>query len=672
MEGVRLFFEMDGVEVSSGGEDEPVDLTGFTQQIVRDIENRMIYVRYPNPITLTGKSYGIVRERIRNEGFDSSIDVKVFKECNGEKVLETRGVLKFTDLIEELPECRYQGNVIGKGWGDTLLNNIKIRVFADSNLSKNGVNIGAPSSFPLEPFQPSNGANLPAQTFDAYDVFDYINHQVRFMSDGEVNVVSQFYSNLADDERYAVARGVNMRLQTGEPPDGNFEQIFLSFCKVYNLWGVIETTSTSITLRMEPESFFFNATPQINLTELDNVDRTAFIDQLYSKISFGGFKTDETGVNTTLTFPNPTFVGFNAEEFHIQGQNNVDAELDLLLDVIIDTNLIETTVLNQTDEYDNDLFFIQYNRNTNKATRGNIQLTPAGQPRQYNPLLANNQQIARYNLQGNVAKFFGTQGDRFRASLSGSKSFTNLTNYFEFGHYTDTATPPNNNPNGNFAITNPAFAPFFGLPASTYTCPFPGAYTFFQSVALRLTLSAAAPPTAIALVRFLRLTMLRFDNVGTLLETRQSQLVTNQVFQYNPAPNGTYDFNQTESIFLNQNDQVFFILDALIDDQNIPGGQAADLTIVDTDQISYCEALSTSTSGGIYDDKDIAQFRIGKYTFQRDISDEERRAAISNPANAILFDTDGSVKRRGWPNAVTFNIFDGATDFELISDTEEV
>ena len=54
-----------------------------------------------------------------------------------------------------------------------------------------------------------------------------------------------------------------------------------------------------------------------------------------------------------------TFLGFDEEEYFVGGQCNLDVNLDLVNRWIIDSNVIEDTVVNKNTSYYEDTFIIE-------------------------------------------------------------------------------------------------------------------------------------------------------------------------------------------------------------------------------------------------------------------------------------------------------------------------
>ena len=88
---------------------------------------------------------------------------------------------------------------------------------------------------------------------------------------------------------------------------------------------------------------------------------------------------------------------------------NTDKALDLVNEWVIDSNVIEDVAVNGNDDYDDDLFLIQYQEDLLQAKKGDY-LQPGTNPYLYNEPLQNAEVIDRYDLPSAVGAFWRPRG----------------------------------------------------------------------------------------------------------------------------------------------------------------------------------------------------------------------------------------------------------------------
>ena len=657
-------------------QDEPQGVRKFIQSIIRDKEKRITYISYPNTVIFWGDGYDYITTQLNQQGYIDEIEVTVYKTCGGVEQEEINGLIKLTDVVLDLDKCECKVRILDNSYSSRIDNNRTISVSADTPKSKNDESITAATGIELTLYNPSNATDnsgfSTSGTRTVYDVMEILEHMIQFMSDGEIGLVSTWYDNLPDNERIAVCTGKELRTRSDDAPDVSYDEMYIDLAKYFNLWSTIEISGTTINLRIEQEGYFFGLNNSVQVDNVADVERGFYPDKLYTGVKFGGADV----ADPVLTFPNPAFEGFRKEEYYFTGQNNVrDNDLDLLTSVIVDSNVIEDVLLNNNDEYDDELFLIQYDRSTNKATRCDILQVPGSSARYYNGQLTNAKTSERYNAQGDVAKFFGDGNDTFRAAMVASQPQINQITYIFPKVYQDDTTPPNNDPNNNFQITNtPAGFPVLGsVPASTYICPVSGVYTFETAAAFRLTLTGLWPGgTPNPWSNNMGIAMFRYSAAGGFIERKDVMSFVSQYVTLNPAPAGTYNVNGTQTFYLNATDRVYFIVTADIEDGAASSGLAvADVTIVDNDNTTYAECIATSNTGGLYQSKDAGAYKISRDKFEEYLTNDQRRTLLNDPARYVGYNRGDGVPLRGWPNKIDVNLYDGHTDFELITEIQQ-
>lgn len=196
-------------------------------------------------------------------------------------------------------------------------------------------------------------------------VYDALKTIVAFMSDNKLTVVSDYFESLTNYHPVLIS-GKELRLGGGDiaPQDGaffakiSFADLFADLSKHFNLRFSPESPTS---IRIEPTQTFQSETGGIAIPHADEnqIKQTTIESTFYAKLLFGG------DVESMYTyFPDVQFIGFNRESYHVQGQGNKRASLDLQTNtIIVDTNIIQTVINDgatvQTDtSRDKDVFMI--------------------------------------------------------------------------------------------------------------------------------------------------------------------------------------------------------------------------------------------------------------------------------------------------------------------------
>lgn len=474
--------------------DEPMGVQDFSDELSRDLKNRIIGVKYKVSLTFTGSGFKYLDDKYQAGGFCGTVSYEARQWCNGSEFTVIRGEINLAECKFNETKCEVEADIADDGIGARIINNKEIPVSPEAEATKNDEALTPISPVDLRVFDPSAGSGTWIVTGRrAFDWFEAITNTVLYITDNTVSVVSDWYVALPVEERYAILTGFELRTATGAtaaPLVYTFKELFDEIGKKYNLWIAVERdTSGNPVLRIEPEGYFYGSTGTIQHTDIQDLIRSTDLDRLYAKVTIGSdtFIKEQGG---TFSLPFLILRGFTKEEFSFSGTCNTDESLDLVNKWIIDSNVIEDVVVNGNDEYDDDIFLIQYNSATGQATKGDY-LTPGANPYLYNEQLQNSLVIARYDLPSSVGAFFSATAAAFRAERTSPDpiEFYPLPaglSALSIVRFDDDYTPPNNdgtNAWGNGTVQgNPV-----SQANSRYTAAAQGYFEFDVSVLWRIT-----------------------------------------------------------------------------------------------------------------------------------------------------------------------------------------
>jgi hypothetical protein len=337
-------------------------------------------------------------------------------------------------------------------------------------------------------------------------VFDAFRFLVAFMSDGQMGFASDYFNPETDPSLPTEPRNPTLitgqELRTGdgdEWPYISFEELYDDINKLYNVTFSIVTVSGTPTLKIEPKASFRVNQQTLALPEALGVRQQADRDSYYQLVKFGDSeKEDEQGF-----FPPATFAAWEREEYHLGGQCNTKATLDLQIkNTRINSNTIQAQLPNSTqnvvtppsEDGDDDILLVVCDGN-NQAV---VSVDPINAAkRYYNSRLRNSEVAGRWGdgVPFPIFQFLG-------ANLNGARAFrdsiytptytnVNLLNVASALIFPDTTFPNGFDPNVNMSFTSaslqvgttPPNIPVYAANGATiYTSPISSWYTVSMRV----------------------------------------------------------------------------------------------------------------------------------------------------------------------------------------------
>ena len=462
----------------------PKDWDGYEQEIVRDYKKRFLRIAYPGTFTLTNESGAPALRALFEADICTIVRFKAYEVCGSRRYQIVNGYVVATDCEWNINDCTVEIEVQDDAIGARVDNNVRIPVSPMADKSKNGTAITPCQFLDIEVFDPSDPAgDYLSPTRRMFDWLEAMEHCLRYMTDSNVEVVSEWYDDLLVSQKIAICNGYQLR--TGDTSDNaqrltyDFNTIWLEVAKRYNLWiSVRRNDAGDSYLAIEPEATMFSDTRAFDLLHQYELIQSIDIEQMYSSVVVG----DEEGIqNLDLQYSLPYLVlqGFSEERFHFQGVCNVDEVLDLTGKWHADTNTIEKVLVVDptSDDYDKDTFLIQYNSYSLQATKG-AYLQPLTNPYLYNEEMLNVNILNRYTLPSDVGAYYNSSVLGFRATGFGPGGWGEIftpnyvgTLFYPFPLLTvvddDVTTPPNENPSGAWDVAQ-----------QRYTAPSQGYYEF--------------------------------------------------------------------------------------------------------------------------------------------------------------------------------------------------
>ena len=651
--------------------DGPDGFQDFTEELFLDSEKRILRFDYPIQLTFVGNGRDALEAKYQ-ENLNSFVTLQIRDDRFNENKLVGNCIIRMVDCEWNLNKFTVLCDINDATYQSRIFNNLKSEVYCGAEKTISGEDM--PKILPIElaVFNVNSGVYL-ADTRKAFDLKDVFSMVIAYLSDNTVGFESTWYDELPGNERIAIATGLNLR--TPSSPQNtlaSLQRLFDNAWKKYNLYLIITDPLTNPILRLETAAYLFQSENVIQIQNVADLKRSLDFDQMYSTVRLGSTEFIRD-YDTAFGLPYFQFFGFSEETYTISGINGGSNELDLVSSYVIDTNVIQDIVMNGSDEYDDDMVFVQYDLATSQAVRGLYYLDRF----LYNEQLLNSNVAQRFSLYGDLILNSGILDTDFQAEQTISlpnQSFLSLVPQFPSSTvirdeapwpYDDDSTPP------NFDEDN-AYDPA----TFKYTAPYSGIYRFFASVICETT------ALNLNVLRYsIRLDKFRFAiGDGTFEQpvfialTQEingnplTQLISvSQTFQIPPELGYKFTLYAEKSIFLVVGETIeveakFFgsVSNGVIFDEspqilglNFQGGRFG--------------TIETPTSGGDWQTFDPNSAFVNIYSAVKlGIEESEWEAVRVNPVVQFNLDTGNNDPRIAYGKRISRNFETGETEIELL------
>lgn len=357
---------------------EPEGLADLSHRVYYSDALNGYLEEFQGDLTFYGEDYTYLRTRFFADGC-AVVPIVLQDGCG----LRLTANLFMNDAVWRPDICKVTCQLVDDSFLSLIDNNKGIKAFINVPRSKNDVAITAVTQTDLlfKAYDTVNNTDTPANRCGVR-VYDALRMLIEFMSDGLIGFESDFF--FTDDDP-SISRPRIPTLVTGRSartaatdsyPFISFEDLFKDLNRLYNLSFSMERTSSGVIMRIEPKSYFRDSTPVYTIADVSEIEQSADSTTFYSKVTFGSAKVDEY-----LFFPGGAsppslpFVQWSQEEYHLGGQCNSDAVLELQLETLItDTNVImrclpygganpQTIVTPPDTSYDDDIFMVVFDTN---------------------------------------------------------------------------------------------------------------------------------------------------------------------------------------------------------------------------------------------------------------------------------------------------------------------
>jgi len=401
-----------------------------------DLKHEVIYNEIMSFYTITMptvfKFYGEVYQYLFDKFLGSYCEklyIKIYKQGEVYESLIFDGYLFVTDCKFNTNKCEVEISFTNSSWQSKIENNWEVAVNLKAEQTKNSVvsnkiSLVAPTQRELCDFtfwvgsEPTPVVNSSAVGYDLKDVFTHI---VSYISDNSIGFESTWYDTLQIDQRIIVTNGVLYRTGSGDAPFISLQSLFTTIQKLFDVIILFDVDGFDITMRVEHSSYLQANGHLLDLSEIKESEITIDQSKLYNSVKVGSTLSMQTNSEILPTYQYPILNGysFSIETFALQSECNTQNQLDLTIDWVVDTNILQKS--RTSEDHDGDIFLIQYNSDTNCPTYGDPQgfSNLYNADYYYNQMFTNNNILSRHSLYGNLAIHLQDSDDVFLASNYG-------------------------------------------------------------------------------------------------------------------------------------------------------------------------------------------------------------------------------------------------------------
>lgn len=668
----------------------PINWEDFEEVIERDKEIRGLLPKYPTRMIFTGDGYDYLRQTYEDNGYCSVVDILINISCDEDGNFEEyfKGKIFISTCTFNLSKCSVETEVSDNNYAASIYANKNIKANFQAPKSKNGITITAPPLIGIYPHNCADGTYYTSYRY-GYNILDAFEYLIAFMSDGQIDFVSSYFSSFTTTGNMMIMRGRQLRLYDAGSYDVtiSFQELFIEINKKFNISFAMELQANGRwRMRIENEAYFYQTGIAFKKRYIQDLKQFFNGELLYSQINVGSSITVDDPDNFCL--PKIQSLTFAEENYYLQSICNNDNELDLVSDFIIDSNVFQDILQNNNDDFDNDICLIQYDSATSQSVQFDLTATMAI----YNEQLLNYKVIERWNVGSAVAKYTSDGNDNIVVEK------------------TDNINPIPNPIVGPIIAGNQTLAPILyqteivdvnnnWTSQNRFTSPADGVYSFGSNFYITVTTNPDTPG-CLGLFDFLfsgvQITFsvyLRVYDTSNVLDATYLMGYANFIDEnwqtgtcLNPSYNRIRSLTspigypiQNAQNWINNN-SVPVRLDGFANNVVMPAGYYAQVELYvwykadDFGTITFDAGLNSRfyttfilNGGGLIKEADEPNYKVSNYLFDYPISTKEWSDLKSNMANQIAIGVDNNATINTWVQKVSRKLKDGQGKFELVS-----
>lgn len=627
-------FYLDSVEV-----DPPRDWSELSLSFTESKIIKGLVFQQSVPVEFVGSAYTTILTAFES-AICNEIAVLIQMRDGNDYVDIFNGSIYLNDVTFDMIKCSAQAEMKDNSFLGKIENNKDIKFQISANRTKNDVLVSAINQRQIDFFTPSTGVydQLDVECYDCGEVLRYL---ITLMTDNTV----QSETTWLDASGLVFTSGSAINSPASTPGLYiSFKEAFEELDKKLNLSLIINNPlSSTPTIKIEPLGDIFVSEANETLTSVGNLSMRADKELYYEKVEVGSDIEDDP---SSFTFPQPQFVGFNREEYHLLGVCNSSEALDLVSRFRIDSNIIEDIIINSPTTYDNDIFIVQTDRpSAAQATRYDEIVSYY-----YNGSLTNESAVENHfgSIPNSIALYLGNGDDGFIAIKTITTDIQSL-NVNQGGAtaslvpvtYTDEESDPNNN---------------YTAASSYFTVPLAGTYSFFANLEVSVLGMTGGEAT------FIALEIVRYSDNTFVTEIEYVDFEIRSPFGAQKTA-----VQVSASIYLALNNTVRVRLkgrkDSTVTDVNNVEIQISDGAGAATGSEPTFRCVATANGGGIYETFNETDVRRILYTVEGHPMNYTTFSNIVNDIGKLV--SISNINKSGWINSLEWNPYRGIANIIL-------
>ncbi len=184
---------------------------------------------------------------------------------------------------------------------------------------------------------------------------DVLEYYVKFMSDDKMDYEDNLFG-VGDEYECHIASANNLISfgGSGIPFKASFQDLFRDLSRLFNLAIRIDRSGIKPKLIIDKKDNVFSETSSVTLNNVNGMKKSVAIDNIYTNISIGSTTTQlsEGGCGSSgYAFPDSEILSHKQEDYFLTGECSFNNSLDLAVNLIIDSNVIQS-LLDNEDKFD--------------------------------------------------------------------------------------------------------------------------------------------------------------------------------------------------------------------------------------------------------------------------------------------------------------------------------
>ena len=597
----------------------------LSSKLKREDDYNAVLLYQETTLEFYDQAYNYLYNKLLEEGYCSVSKIEVQESCDEGKTWDRLliGKIFISDIKFNEKNCQASVKIEDQSFYAMIKNNSKIKTVVDAGKTKNSESIAIPIDYLVDFWDVATNASIIKTDIYCYRVYDLFKYLIGFMSDNRVGFASNLFDYGGKWQGLAISSGKRLRTNNKD------KMIQISFNDLFNevknvteqLVMILEDPYGSPVIRIEDQSYSLDSAILMTLDDVYEIQTSVDSDIIYTNVKVG---TGTLNDDNALPFPEQIdYFGFKDEQVFLQGECNIDRDLDLSGSFVRSNNVIEDIIYLGSDSYDNDIFIIETiveSTNNGRTTNTNyFDVTPAVY--YYNIGLTNSNILDRYigGLPNNVAQYTGAIGDGLFYAYSSAALFTG---------------PPTN----DYLITNASVSQnvggYYNTGTSRYTAPVTGIYSFgvyFEMYNINWNI-CCGPIDFRVIIRY-------YDSSGFAKDTYLGPMQT-----ANPGVTTSlfWSFQRTQK--MNAGDYAEVRMEA---DGGLNG-------IINYDYSSHFTCYDNTVGGGVMEYIDPKSYPILLHEFEYPLSNAQFCNIVQNPLSKIQFKMNQQVYRTGWIKEIKY------------------